>query len=73
MKIIERIVNAETGESVDIERELTAQEIAEREEWETKLAAQTQAETEAQTKREAALSKLTALGLTVDDFKALGF
>ena len=35
-------------------------------------AAKAQAEAEAETKREAALSKLAALGLTADDLKALG-
>ena len=35
-------------------------------------AASAQAEAEAEAKREAALSKLAALGLTADDLKALG-
>lgn len=36
-------------------------------------AAEAQAEAEAEAKRETALSKLAALGLTADDLRALGF
>jgi hypothetical protein len=72
MKIIERIVNTETGETVDIERQLSSQELAERKESEAKFAAQeAEAEAKAQAKAEAE-GKLAALGLTTDDLRALG-
>jgi DNA-binding NarL/FixJ family response regulator len=62
-------INAETGET--IERELTAEEIVEREisqaEYETKQA-EAQAKASA---RESALIKLAALGLTQDEIGAL--
>ena len=72
MKIIERIVDAITGETTDIEREMTPQEqadfLADKERLE-KIALK---EMEAQAKREAAAAKLSALGLDPDDLKALG-
>jgi hypothetical protein len=65
-----KIVNAETGE--EIEREMNAQELAqyEKDKAEAETAATKQAE--AETAKTAAQAKLAALGLTVDDLKALG-
>ena len=68
MKIIERIFNAQTGETVDIEREETAQEQAEREAAEAKFAAQ-QAEAEAKATAKAQL--LAQLGITEEQAKLL--
>lgn len=68
MKIIERIINAATGETVDIERDMTADELAEhnamisRIEKETKENAKTQ---------EAKLALLEKLGITEDEAKLL--
>lgn len=72
MKIIERIVNSETNETIDIEREETAQETAERLEKEAIFEAREKAREEAQAKRATALAKLEALGLNEADLKALG-
>ncbi|MEK9826578.1 MAG: hypothetical protein VW395_09945 [Methylotenera sp.] len=72
MKIIERIVNTETNETIDIEREMTAQELAEKEAAQNFFSEQAQAEAEAAAKKTAAEAKLAALGLTADDLKALG-
>jgi hypothetical protein len=72
MKIIERIVNTETNETIDTEREETTQETAERLENEAIFEAQQKAREEAQVKRSVALAKLEALGLEEDDLKALG-
>jgi hypothetical protein len=72
MKIIERIVNTETNETIDVEREETAQETAERLQKETIFEAQQNAREEAQAKRLTALAKLEALGLSEADLKALG-
>jgi hypothetical protein len=73
MKIIERTHNIETGEIVDIERDETAAETKARLDRLAKIATE-QAEAEAKTaKRATAISKLEALGLTVDDLEALGF
>ena len=72
MKIIQRIFNAETGETVDIERDETAAEKKEREAFIAKkaeLAAEAEAKAQAKT---AAEGKLAALGLTTDDLRALG-
>jgi hypothetical protein len=72
MKIIERIVNAETNEIVDIERDLNAQELAE---WQTEqslIQKRIAAQQEAMVAKAAAEAKLAALGLTADDLKALG-
>lgn len=68
MKIIERIVNTQTGETYDLEREATAQELAQRQEWEAKLKAEAQAQAEAQAKREALLERL---GITEEEAKLL--
>lgn len=63
-----------TGET--IVREMTAEEIAQREaeiaEWQAQQELKAQQKAEAQAKREAAIAKLAALGLTEDDLKALG-
>jgi len=72
MKITERIFDATTGETADIERDLTANEIAEYEAMQAEVVKRQAAiEQEAATKA-AAEAKLTALGLTTDDLKALG-
>ena len=63
------IFDAATGETT--ERELTADEIAEREVMQAEYEAQ-QAEAEAKANaRESALAKLAALGLTADEVAAL--
>jgi hypothetical protein len=72
MKIIEKEFNAITGEETITERDETAQEIAEREAFESKLAALATAQAEAEAAKQAATAKLAALGLTTDDLKALG-
>ena len=72
MKIIERIFDANTGQTIDIEREMTQQEIAEHEAAIAKAAAKAQAEAEAAAKKATAEAKLATLGLTADDLKALG-
>ena len=59
----EMIVNCETGEQTI--RDLTPEEIAFAEDFDRR-------NDEAQAKREAALSKLAALGLSADDLRALG-
>jgi hypothetical protein len=72
MKIIERIYDASTGETNDIERDMDAQELADYE------ASVKRAEVEAKLlqenliKKASAEAKLAALGLTSDDLKALG-
>ena len=72
MKIIERIHNLETGEIVDIERNETPAEKKAREKTEADYAiAKAEAEAKAQAKA-AAEAKLSALGLTTDDLRALG-
>ena len=68
MKITERIVNTETGETVDIVRELTAQELAERKESAAKFAAHEKEQAEKQLARQAILDRL---GLTADEAKLL--
>ena len=68
MKIIERIVNTETGETVDIERQLTSQELAERKEFEAKFAAHKKAQAEKELARQAVLDRL---GLTADEAQLL--
>ena len=73
MKIITKEFNAITGEETITKRDLTPAELAERQEAEAEAAARAQAEAAAQAKRATALSKLEALGLTVDDLEALGF
>jgi len=65
-----KIHNVETGEI--IEREMNAQELAQRQADIAQAAAIAEAQAEAQAKREASLAKLAALGLDEDDLKALG-
>lgn len=72
MKTIERIFNAVTGETTDIERDMTPQEIAEYQATEVKKEIEAQFQAEMATKRATAEAKLAALGLTADDLKALG-
>ena len=72
MKIIDRIFNAENNETVDIERDATAEEIAEVEKAQAEATARAQAIAEAEAKRAGALAKLETLGLNKDDLKALG-
>jgi hypothetical protein len=68
MKITERIYDAITGETTDIEREETPQEIAEREKFlSDALAAAKELETKA-TEKAALLSKL---GITEDEARLL--
>jgi DNA-binding NarL/FixJ family response regulator len=63
------IFDVATGETT--ERELTADEIAQRELWQAEADAR-QAEAEAKaTARESALAKLAALGLTAEEVAAL--
>ena len=73
MKIIEKEFNAMTGETTITERDLTPEEIIERQNFEAEVAAKLQAEAAAQAKRATALAKLEALGLNEADLKALGF
>ena len=68
MKKIERIFNAETGETVDIERDETAQEQAVREAAE---AAQAALQAEAQAKAAAKAALLAQLGITEEQAKLL--
>jgi hypothetical protein len=72
MKTKERIFDSTTGETVDIERDMTADEIAELEANRTKTLARKEELALAEVKREAAEAKLAALGLTSDDLRALG-
>jgi hypothetical protein len=71
---MKRIINVETGEV--IERELNAEEIAQQEIDEANyLAAKAISDAEAQAKADAkatAEGKLAALGLTINDLRALG-
>jgi phage anti-repressor protein len=72
MKIIERIYNAATDETTDVERDMTKQELID-----NKISIETAKEwalVEANQKaaKEAAQAKLAALGLTIDDLQALG-
>jgi hypothetical protein len=73
MKIIEKEFNAITGETTITERDLTPEEIIERQNFEAEVAVKLQAEAAAQTKRATALAKLEALGLDESDLTALGF
>lgn len=72
MKITEKEFNLLTTEESITEREMTADELAERQAAEAEAEAKAQAEAEAEAKRLTALAKLEALGLTVDDLEALG-
>ncbi len=65
-----KIHNVETGEI--IEREMTDDEIAQREKDEQEAKEKKQAETAKAAKKAEAEAKLTALGLDVEDLRALG-
>ncbi len=69
MTYIERIVNLETGETV--ERPYTAEEIAEVEAKQEQAKALAQAEAEKAAIKAAAQAKLAALGLTQEEIAAL--
>ena len=69
-KPIVRIHNAETNEVID--REMTNAEFDAYQAQQAIDAAAAAAETETQAAKAAAEAKLAALGLTVDDLKALG-
>lgn len=72
MKITERIFDAATGETNDIERQMTTEEIAIYKEREAaRLEAAKQRELDEIKKKEAE-EKLAKLGLSIDDLKALG-
>lgn len=72
MKIIERVIDMASGETNDIERDMTSQELAEYQEA-VKIAEIFAAEkAEADTKKAIAEAKLQALGLTNEDLRALG-
>jgi regulator of protease activity HflC (stomatin/prohibitin superfamily) len=72
MKIIEKIVDCQTGEETITEREETSQEKKEREVYEAELI-KIKAEAEARaTAKATAEGKLAALGLTTNDLRALG-
>ena len=72
MKITERIYDATTGQTTDVERTLTAAQVKEMEAIQLEAAKRQAAiEQEAATKA-SAQAKLAALGLTSDDLKALG-
>jgi hypothetical protein len=65
-----KIHNLETGEI--IERQMNAEELAQREEENLKNANRLALQTKANEAKIAAKAKLAALGLTADDLKALG-
>ena len=72
MKITEKEFNVITGETTITERDETSAEKKEREAKEKEVvAAQAEAEAKAQAKA-VAEGKLSALGLTTDDLRALG-
>ena len=68
MKITERIFNAETGETTDIEREETAIEQAERETFEAEAIIK---RVEAEAKATAKAALLAQLGITAEQAKLL--
>jgi len=70
IKMKKQIVDVQTGEVY--ERDFTAEELAQYELDKAASDAMRAKLAEEEIKREAALSKLAALGLTADDFKALG-
>ncbi len=72
MKIIERIYDASTGETNDIERNMDAQELKDYEASIERAEVQAKLLQENLVKKAAAQAKLAALGLTTDDLKALG-
>jgi hypothetical protein len=68
MKIVEKIVNAKTGEEKIIEREATAEELLEAQENRAKAEAEAAAKAEAQSKLAALLDRL---GITEEEAKLL--
>ena len=72
MKITEKEFNVITGEETVIEREETEAETLRREFFELEAARLLVLKNEAEAAKEAAEEKLAALGLTIDDLKALG-
>lgn len=72
MKIIERVFNAETNETLDIERELSVEELLQYERDEERAQKIISEQNEMMAKRHSALAKLAALGLNEDDLQALG-
>lgn len=72
MKIIERTFDATTGETTDVEREMTAEEIKSYQDAQAAAQANATKQAEAEAAKAAAQAKLEALGLTTDDLKALG-
>jgi hypothetical protein len=72
MKIIERIYDASTGETNDIERNMDAQELKEYEAAIERAEVQAKLLQENLVKKAAAEAKLVALGLDLDDLRALG-
>lgn len=72
MKIIERIFDADTGETKDIERDMTPQELADYQASMDRAEAEAKLSEQNAVKKAAAEAKLAALGLTPEDLKALG-
>ena len=72
MKIIERIYDASTGETNDIERNMDAQELKDYEASIERAEAEAKLSEENAVKKAAAEAKLVALGLDLDDLRALG-
>jgi uncharacterized membrane protein YqiK len=70
MTLIVKEHNVETGEI--IERKMNAEELAQYENDQTEAEAIAIKQSEAKAAKAAAEAKLTALGLTADDLKALG-
>jgi acyl-CoA reductase-like NAD-dependent aldehyde dehydrogenase len=68
MKTIERIFNASTGETTDIERDMTAEEIAEVERAQAQAAERAIKAAEAATQKQALLNKL---GITEEEARLL--
>ena len=68
MKITERIFSVETGETIDVERDETAQEQAKRKAFESEMAQQ---KAEAEAKNAARQAILERLGLTSDELKTI--
>jgi hypothetical protein len=66
----EKIVNIETGK--ETWRDYTDAEIAEVEAAQAEAQVKAQAQAQAEAKRQTALAKLVALGLTSEDLEALG-
>lgn len=64
------ITNCETGET--IEREMTADELANYEALKASVDADVAAQEQLESDKISAMAKLEALGLTADDLKALG-